>query len=293
MNSAYLKFFCGCDPAPSEGENSDDGAIVAAAAWPKQMPAGDRDFVLSNQWPDWHFAPVYARRLTSAERASAAQWSGLLHDLHRRFQFDRMVMDPNGGGTLVARAMVEPKQLINGLEVRCRPIGDQVRAPQQVSDGDFILHLWKRPDPKQPDPGILALYPEPMKGDDLFNQSLYGEWKTSLDQGGSTILLPPPIDTLLATQRERVLGWDEERIWCAKNLTALVAQAQGVFTKMRADGETFETTRNGAKQYESTGKKDLVSATLYCWMAFLIWLALGEFEREDGGGSDGAGFRGF
>lgn len=289
MSEPHLHFFCGCDPAPSDGQNSDDGAIVIAGAQPKLILPDDKDFTLSNRWTDWKFRFCYARRLTSKERASARQWSGVLHDLHQRFNFSRMVMDPNGGGVMVMREMIQPVQLIHGQEVNCRPIGDQVRGPSLVSDGDFILHLWKRPDPKEPDPAMELLFPG-LKGDDLLNQSLYSALKDGLDLGGDTVELPPDPGKLFATRADETRAWGEERTWALKNLQAFVSQAQNVFVKMKADGEAYEMTRNGAKQFDCAGKKDLVSAAMYAWVAFLLWLALGEFETSNST-DEGNGFR--
>ena len=56
-------------------------------------------------------------------------------------------MDPNGGGVLIKRELISPKQLINGVETEVVPIADQVDGPKQLVRGEFILNLFKRGGP--------------------------------------------------------------------------------------------------------------------------------------------------
>jgi hypothetical protein len=78
-------FFCGVDPAPSESHKSDDGAILATVATPRTAEGP-----LPSAAEDWFFDFIYGRRLTWKQKATARQWSGILHNLHRLFRFSRM-----------------------------------------------------------------------------------------------------------------------------------------------------------------------------------------------------------
>src|SRR5579862_9763347 len=111
-------FFEGIDPAPSDSPRSDHGALVVGGATPRGSAREDGQWSLSDNWADWYFDYVYARRLTSREKASARQWSGIIHEHPRAFGFEKILMDAGagGGGTLIQRELRSPKQLIQGVE---------------------------------------------------------------------------------------------------------------------------------------------------------------------------------
>ena len=69
-------------------------------------------------------APIagYGRRMTWKQKASARQWAGIIHQHHQRFRFERICMDPNGGGTLIKRELISTRQLINGVDTDVTPI---------------------------------------------------------------------------------------------------------------------------------------------------------------------------
>ncbi len=261
MNREHVFFFEGVDPAPSESHRSDDGALVAAAAYPKREP--EKDEPLSDNAADWHFDFIYGRRLTSAQKASARQWSGIIHSHHRRFRFERICMDPNGGGTLIKRELISLRQPIDGVETEVTPIGDQVDAPRLVARGDFILHLFKRGDP-----GVEALWPE-LPGDDNLNDALYSVCKDALDHG--LWAWPMPIEEWLVEKKDLVKTWPEERMWALKNLDASTVQFKNIVVATKEDG-TYAFTKRNARQFSALGKKDFVSASMYCYAAFLMWL---------------------
>jgi hypothetical protein len=237
---------------------------------------------LSDNAADWHFDFVYARRLTWKQKASARQWAGIIHSHHQRFRLERICLDPNGGGTLIKREMIAPRQVINGIETDVTPIADQMEGPKLVARGDFILHLFKRGDP-----GVEALWPE-LPGDDNLNDALYSVCKDALDHG--LWGWPAPTEDWIADP-QAVRLWPEERLWALKNLDATTVQFKNIVVATREDG-TYAFTKRNARQFSSLGKKDFVSASMYCYAAFLIWL------RSDGWRSqtapeDATGFSGW
>lgn len=259
----HLQFFLGIDPAPSESQRSDDGALVGAAAWPKNLPEPGQP--LSTNEADWWFEYIYARRLTSKEKASARQWSGLIHQLHQAFRFAKIVMDPNGGGTLIKRELILPRQFFNGADRDVTPIADQKDGPTQTITGDFILHLWKRGDP-----GVEALWPG-LPGDENLNDTLYSEMKEALDHG--LVLMTPHKKDWLADKetREKLRAWVEERFWSLVNLSILQEQLKNIVVATHEDGTQIFSKRN-ARQFSALGKKDFVSAAMYCRMAFKMYV---------------------
>lgn len=274
-----VHYFAGIDPAPSEGQRSDDGAIVIGRAEPRNRE------VVTDVRSDWFFDFVFARRLTSKEKASARQWSGIIHQLHERFRLEKIVLDPGGGGMFIKREMQSPRQLIDGREEDRVPIGDLVDAPRMMVRGHFILHLFKRGDP-----GVELLWPE-LSGDDLLNDALYSEFREALNQ--QWMCLPPDLGDFLSdpASKSEFQRWPEERQWSMTNLTAFVQQARGLVVATNPDG-TYALTKRGARQFMATGKKDIVSAAMYAHLAFNIWLKSADM-RGSSNGEDAKGFSGW
>lgn len=259
----YLFFFCGVDPAPAEAHTSDDGAITVGCARPRRLPT--KEDGLSENPADWYFDYVFARRITWREKASTRQWAGVIHDLHRRFRFERIVMDPNGGGTFVKRDLINDKQIINGIEVRVTPIADQEEGPFLVVRGDFILHMFR-----MKDPGVQVMWPEVGHSDNL-NDAMYGQMKDDLEH--MSVAWPPLIEDWLSSPKLKaeVLSWPEEKRWALINLSASTKQYNNVKVATKEDG-TYAFTRHNARQFSAVGKKDFVTSGMLCRLGFLIWL---------------------
>lgn len=284
MNSGPAFYFLGVDGAASEGATSDDGAMVVVRATPRGGLAP------SDVRSDWWCDAVYARTLTSADKASARQWSGLIHRQHQRWQFERIVMDPGGGGTFIKRELAQPRQLINGVETEVVPIGDLVDAPRQMARGHFILHLFRRRDP-----GLVALWPElsgegSMSGDDTLKDALLAETREAL--AGQWSRFPRLHDDWLAdpAARAELHGWTLERRQALQSLSQLVGQAKNVMVLTNPDG-TLALTKRGARQFATAGKDDLVYAWMYAQLAFWIWLKTGAVTAAESG-EDAVGFSG-
>lgn len=261
------EFFCGIDPAPSESHKSDDGAIMVAAATPRFQPQpraarNEEDVPLSDNPADWFFDFVFAQRITSKERASARQWAGIIHTLHRAFRFAKIGMDPQQGGLFIQRELINVRQLINGVEQEVTPIADQVDGPHQVARADFILHLIKRGDP-----AIERLWPG-LAGDDQLNDAFYSEMKDAVDHG---LVAWPPLIHEWNDRLEEFRSWPIERQWALRNLSASVKQYENIVVATREDGGQIFTKR-GARMFSAVGKKDFVSAGCAAHTMFRAWL---------------------
>lgn len=288
----FIFFFGGVDPAPSESQKSDDGAVLVAAATPKQWPealpmVGGRpapieEVKLSENPSDWNFDFVYGRRFTWKEKLSARQWSSHLHVLHQRFGFSRICMDPNAGGVLIKRELIAPKQLIGGAETDVTPIADMEDGPKMVVRGDFILSMFKRGDP-----GVESLWPE-LAGDELLNDRLYSTAKEALDN--AMWGFPMKVEQWLTERRSEVDQWPEERQWAMKCLDATGEQLVRVVVAVKPDG-TWLTSPRGARKFSALGKKDFVSAAMYAYAGFLMWLR-GDSWRTRRNSRDAVGFGG-
>jgi hypothetical protein len=278
MNPDHLFFFGGCDPAPSESARSDDGTISILAAHPR-IPV-ERDQGLSKNPTDWYTDFILAERYNHKEKLSARQWSGILHKHHRRFRLQKLVIDPNGGGIYVKRELPNEKQLIDGSETTVVPIGDLKDDPKKVPHGDFILHMFKRGDV-----GVEAVWPG-LAGDEKLNDAIYGMTKDRLEGGG--FAWPPKFETVQDSKRSELEMWIPEKVEALKILAEQVDQFGAIQVEKNGDGTDKFTMRN-ARNFYSTGKKDMVSSAMYAYAGFLIWLTMEGFEAPRNG-EDQMGF---
>ncbi len=270
MSDKHFYTFLGIDPAPSETAKADEGGLVVGVATPavKLKPRDPLPLEVS----DWYFDLVYARRLTSKHQASARQYSGVIHGLEQQFHFERICMDPQQGGSFVKRELINERQTILGQEVKVLPIADLEEGPKRVIHAKFNLTMFR---PR--DPGIERLWPD--TGDmGVLNDNMYASFKVALDSG--QVAMPPPVDVWMRNNPDEFMKWPDEKQWAMRNLTLLQKQLVRVEVVTDEDGVTELRTRKGARKFQATGKKDLVSAAMYAWVAFLVWLKMGEFEME-------------
>lgn len=259
MNDA-ARYFLGVDPAPAFSKKNDDGALAIGKAWPR-----NRDEFTNNP-ADWHFGYVWAYRLRGA---SIEEWSGFIHQRHRAFSFTKIVMDigAGGGGGFILRQLRNGHQLIDQIPTQVKPI--VTTDETAVYDGFPILHMLRRKDP-----GFAQLWPL-MLGDDNLIDAVHTAYRQAIDRAG--IAFPLPFDEV---PREVSQGWPEEKQWASKLLYQVGNQLTNVQVATNTDG-TWQLTGHGAKQFSAIGKKDMAYAAIFAYMAFLIWLATGDFTVVD------------
>lgn len=250
-------YVCGVDPAPSESASADDGAIVVLKCWPRRPPPPNEP--LPALPADWLRAPVMVRRI---RKYSARDWSGELHDLHKRFGFVRMGLDAGGGGQWIKRELAQSRQWFQNTEVECVPIVtlDEI----SVAHGNFILSMIRLRDPC-----IQAVWPD-LAGDDVLADTLYATLKLALETG--QMLLLPPFEEWPAPARAGLQAGQE---WTLRNMTTLHRQLRSVSVATKEDpklGPVLAFTARGARQFRVSGRKDFVSALMHAEAAFLSWL---------------------
>jgi len=278
-------YFLGVDPAPAQDSKNDDGAIIIGRAT-KQARLGDSQskdddsdsYYLEEAQPsEFQFDLVYGRRVRGY---SMRQWSGLIHNLHQRFNFSNICVDagPGGGGGFLKVELGRRAQLIEGLERDCSPI-------LTVSDssslmGQYILTMFS---PKDKDIGDL--WPDASRGHDQLLDISHTEMANSLEHSMIGFLNDE-------YDQEDARSWPEEKQWAFKILTggrtdrSLCEQLKLITVRTKDDGETLALSRTNARLFTTYGKKDdFVSALLMCWISFLVWLkrgqSFGEGELDD------------
>jgi hypothetical protein len=289
-----ILFFLGGDPAPSENQSSDDGALTVAAATPRRILQPNEP--LPKTESDWFVDYVYARVFTAKHHLSATQWSGMIYTLDQRFGgFAQAVLDAGagGGGIYVKREMQQGKQLLEGVKRSVVPICDKtIETQREVAHARFILNLFKRGDP-----GVESVWPDPngggksLAGDELLKDALYCGVREALNMGVLRFL--PPADEYLQTHAEEVRSWEKERVWALKNISAGAKQLINIVMEtVEKDGQQVEVrTSRGARKFSSVGKDDIALSMMYTYAAFRIWLQGEDFEQPNP--EDEAGFGGF
>ncbi len=277
-DSEFTFYFGGGDTAPAQGRKSDDGAIVTLRARPKALrlaPPPQRRgrpeaMTLSRMPGDWDLALVYGERV---RKASARKWAGKLHALHQAFRFTKIMIDHGGGGQWVQPDLRLHKQEIDGIETMCRPITTLEDTLVHDSEAERILIMASRGDYllREAWPGL--------QGDDNLVHKLHVELKMLLER--QELALCPPIED---RENPAWKQWGEREKWALKILSQLRNQLAQIVTLTDKEGK-LQYTKNNALQFDSTGKKDFVSAASFAVAAFLIWLATLD-EDEIGGGAE-------
>lgn len=285
---SFRFYFTGVDPAPAMGQRADDGAIMVGCARPKwDMPWRPRtsedlarylppeasaersEHMLSEEWTDWYFGYVYAEVLRGK---SIDEWSGRIHELHRRFGFTGVGIDPGagGGGGYVQTKLKESNQMINGIPRRCRPI----TTPDDIAsgDGEFILSMFKRSDPS-----IEAIWPS-LRGDDCLKEASLVVMQEALNH--ELLLWPGPYHERPPAGRPEP---PSEEYWGNINLDAMRSQMSHIQVAVNDDG-SWRLTRNNARQFVTvSGRDDIETAGRMCYVRFRCWLASGGLEDVGGG----------
>jgi hypothetical protein len=260
-------YFLGIDPAPAQGKKSDDGALGALRVRPKS----GLEEVTSNL-SDWIPEFVWAYRVRGA---SIREWSGFIHWKHSHFGFAGLLSDSQGGGQWLERELLSGRQLVNGIETMVTPIASMGNIADAGGQAQNILCMFRRKDP-----GIQQLWPH-LAGDDSLYEAMHIVFQEAVANMG--VAFPKPYNDRPRSETE---SWPQEKKWALKTLDTAREQLMNIQVATKEDG-TWATTRNGAKSFSATGKKDLAYACIFAYVRFLIWLRMGELEFSEGSNSTG------
>ena len=250
-------YYCaGVDPAPALGKNSDDGAIAIAKWWPRSRQI-NKDY-FSENLTDWWFGFVGACRLRGA---SATTWSGKIHELHSRYNFSIVTMDPGGGGNFIMGELRSKRQKVLGNDKDCRPI---CTLNDTIPDGWPILRMFKRGDY-----GVESLWNK-LTGDDFLADHMHVTFLDAVETG--QIVFPVPWNDRSADERARIeKEWSPQDCWAIKDISLGMKQLTKIRVIVNDVGE-WVTTKRGAKQFEAVGKKDVAYAMIYAYIGFKMWI---------------------
>jgi hypothetical protein len=282
-----LAFFGGADPASSSALTACDGAWLVAYARDRRDPEVEADWTRPLRRDDFDFNFCHARVLRGLGHL---EWAAFLHDQHRAWRFENLALDygAGGGGPEIERRLAVADQAlpqdirrVAGVDLfmgttptRVRPI--VTRSNHQL-EGDYILTLVKRGEPL-----IDRLWPG------LTNDKKLVDEIFTLFLGGlkSIIGLPRGFAEIPAEEHK---GWPQELIELLKLFGALKSQAAGVTVETDENG-AFVFYAGGSRNFLAKGRKDILMAAMYCYLAFATWveaMASGLFRREGEGCQDG------
>jgi|GEM_PF-1182268 len=266
-------YFLGIDPAPALRKTADDGALVVLRVRPKpglgRAPTGNVG--------DWLAEFVWAYRVRGDKRAlkedsvyvaeTTREWSGHVHRKHLHFGFTGLCLDPQGGGQHIMTELNKSRQLIEGVETEVTPIASLDDTGSGIAQ--YILTMFRAQDPT-----IRNLWPI-LSGVDNLYDAMHRAFEEAIEHG--IVSFPLPFNERPSSTTE---GWEVEKKWALKNLDAARLQLSNIQVLTRDDG-TLALTRNNARQFSASGKKDLAYACIYAYIRFLAWLKMGEMDLEN------------
>ncbi|HEV2330563.1 MAG TPA: hypothetical protein VGY56_17420 [Verrucomicrobiae bacterium] len=278
-------YFLGIDPAPALRKTADDGALAILRVKPK--PGLGR--APTANVGDWLAEFVWAYRVRGDKLRSlrtatgkedsvfiaetTREWSGHIHRKHRHFGLTGLCMDPQGGGQHIMTELNKSRQTIEGVETEVTPIASLDDLSSGVAE--YILTMFRAQDP-----AIRALWPILTGVDNLYD-AMHRAFEEAIEHG--IVSFPMPFNERPASTTE---GWELEKKWALKNLDAARLQLSNIQVVTRDDG-TLALTRNNARQFMASGKKDLAYACIYAYIRFLAWLKMGEMDLENEAQDDG------
>ena len=119
-------------------------------------------------------------------------------------------------------------------------------------------------------------------GDDNLIDAAHGKVQEMIEHG--QILFPKPFNERPKAETD---PWPLEKKWALKNLDAGRVQLRKIEVATNDNG-TWRLTGNGAKQFSSSGKKDIAYAMIMAVIRALIWLKMNaELEFTDDGDTGG------
>lgn len=247
-----VRYFMGVDPSKGDLKKSDDGALVVLRAEPLFKDAGDNI-------SDWRLDFVWAFKVKGAD---VSQWSGLIHQKEKHFNFTGICMDHGGGGNWIKPELAKEKQIINDVQIKCLPIVTE--DDTTVNNGNYCLVMFTNHDDS------IKRKWDSLKGADNLIDCAHSELKDAIEH--VCIGFPPPFAEISIDEKNK---WDDERVWASKLLDLTRSQLSKISVLTKEDG-TFIFTKNNAHVFNTKGKKDdFAYAAVHAYTRFLIWIKFG------------------
>ncbi len=265
----------GADTAPGPTRKSDFSTGVVSKAKPLPMDT-KRSFLVwrhPKTGKPWQISIPWAWRVQGKQ---PEELSGVHHRMHQRFQFSRMVFDPNGGGTQVMRAMASPRQFFDGKEQIVTGLSSHDIYPDFPESLPIIV------------PWLIRSYELSSILEERQRSSEAGpvEAINTLVSGlmeSRAIGFPAAYDDFTPAE---LRGLDAEQIQVLKTIDIMLKEFENVKVVLDKDGSP-KMARGSYRIFKSIkrNKKDLAYGCLYSIAALLSYLQDPEMEEEFSDGS--------
>ena len=222
-------------------------------------------------WRDADGRP-YNRAETFAHQLQgmrAAELAAFIHLLHRMFVFERIVLDPGGGGLFVYAELKQPLQKIHGTVLKVTPLCTQDEPLQ--ADKLPIVRFFKRAHfPEILEPGYYL-------HDGGFIAGMHLKYREAWEERSIYTVLP-----FEDRRPEETADWTPEQRMAQTCLDISRTQLVNVRQVTDSDGRLI-LSRGGFPVYEAAGKKDLAYSGFYAYAGSLSYFRdrLEDFVEED------------
>lgn len=260
----------GWDSAPGGNNKSDLNAGVAMVA--KSLPQNTREMrgVWRFNGRPFRIWPAWAMQVRGRD---AGQLSGMMHRIHQRFNFRRIVSDPGGGGAWVHKELWKPEQFFDGRPQRVTgictpqtanlyPQAMPILVPFQRSSVDLV-NVWGSE-------RFLISDEGPIEAMHRLAQGLFASgsilWPSASEDR-------PPVEVEMMDAEQRM-----------SMLALTVAMQQLLSIKVVVDGDGApRVTKRGFLTFQAEGKrkKDLAYAFIYSLAGIMSLLMDPDFHEED------------
>lgn len=215
------------------------------------------------------------------------QMSGMVHQLHTKFQYDIIVMDPNGGGLFVRDKLREPHQDMGNGQFFVTPIITE-DDEQMRGAGQPIMVLFSRSDSRIKNLGLVIPSESflPNKAHELLRGGLeHGKIALPPQWPGwdKTSIMFSHADQMRAYLND--LHGLEGRDRVQAEIDLAMCQLVQVERKIGKDMKTPEADKHGMYTFVSTAKKDAAYAALYGF--FGLWMLKEEVATQERAGGEG------
>jgi len=247
-------YVLGGDAAPGQGDKSDSCFVEV---WRAVQVTASANWTWFDGAKYWHIAPCYAHTF---KNVSSPQYSGLIHGLHMRFAFSRVVLDPGGGGAWVYKDLMSREQIIDNEKMIVTPLCTRDEPLQ--SDKQPIVVMFKRGSE------LDTLWaPHFLRSDEGLIEAAHRRHRASIE--AKEYAIPQQLQKRSRAETSAMLSGET---WAQRCMDTIFKQTTKVTEKVDNEGRPIVSSR-GFKMFGSKIKKDGAYARLYAYCGIQLLLS--------------------
>jgi hypothetical protein len=247
-------FFLGVDIAMAGTSKADFTALTILRSL--VVPAAQS--TLEYRGTYYHSRYVYSVVLKGR---TLQQLSGLVYDLDSRFNFEKIVLDPLGGGFGLHDEFQKERQLINNVETPVVPICIREHPEAMLKRAKVVYFHNRRAgeilDCVNPD---FLLNPEGLV------DAAHRDWREGWEN--RHFEWPMPLEDRPSSDTEL---WLPEQLEVQRYMDHTFSQVERIRVRTHANGTHLQSKRGGYNLFESPTKKDAAYSAMYAHQGFVLW----------------------